>query len=281
MRKYTIFLCILIMVLLVSCGKAAKTDTEKTTLAKYSNLVDSDAQNELKNDLLSIGVSEKVAETFISDVNDYNETIHNTTLIKSGYKPFDLSPIDYDDDTISDLWNQKYPRFMGYNCKLTAYYLYRDFLQITPIADESQTEMNMLFDLAPEKADGRLSEYDIQRFNTLYQTVDIKSDSTVQECVEKIKDVWKNSKISFGASENSALITVYAEEDESDILEPVHAGLLISTGDSVRFLEKLSFMRPYQYSVFGSEEDLYTYLKNMFGRDKKIFVIMKNAESLN
>ena len=276
MRKCTILLCVLITVLLVSCGKTAKTAE-----AKYSNLVDSETQNELKNDLLSIGVSEKVAEAFISDVNDYNETIHNTTLIKSGYKPFDLSPIDYDDDTISDLWNQKYPRFMGYNCKLTAYYLYRDFLQITPIADESQTEMNMLFDLAPEKADGRFSEDDIQRFNTLYQTIDMNPGATAQECVERIKDIWKKVRHKFGASENSALITVYAEEDEPDILVPVHTGLLISTGDSVRFLEKLSFMRPYQYSVFGSEEDLYTYLKNMFGRDKKIFVVMKNAESLN
>ena len=230
--------------------------------------------------MLSIGVSEKSAAAFISDVNDYNETTENTTLIKSGYQAFDLSPIEYDDDALSELWGRKYPRFMGYNCKLTAYYLYKDFLQITPTADETQSEMNMLFDLSPEKADGRFSEDDIQRFNALYQTIAIDPDAAAQECVEKIKDAWKKSKISFGTRENSALITAYSEEDEPDVLVPVHAGVMISTGDGIRFLEKLSFIRPYQYSRFDSEDDLYTYLKNMFGADKKMFVVMKNAESV-
>lgn len=76
------------------------------------------------------------------------------------------------------------------------------------------------------------------------------------------------------------MITVYAEDDYLELhLTPVHAGLLITENEKLYFLEKLSFIRPYQYSVFESREDLYTYLKNVFGEDKKIFIVMKNSES--
>ncbi len=271
--------------LLPSCRETAEPASGDEG-SVYSNLADSEIQDQLKEELISHGISKSTVDAFLADVKDYNETIQNTTPVQKGYKSFDLSPVAYDDDAITELWNEKYPVFTGYNCRLTAFFLYKDFIRSEfsiPDAlpeDGEQSEMDMLFHLSPEKEENRFSEKDRALFNTLYSNIEIGSDTTPRECIDRIKNGWDKYGICFDGPDNMDLITVYAEDDYPELhLTPVHAGLLITENEKLYFLEKLSFIRPYQYSVFESREDLYTYLKNVFGEDKKIFIVMKNSES--
>lgn len=262
---------------LVSCQKADLPESKNT--AEYSNLVDSGVQSELKETLLSCGVPQNAVDTFLKDVSEYNETVENTTLVQSGYKAFDLSPVAYDEDKLSELWNKKFPVFMGYNCKLTAFFLYKSFVRSSSAAQGAENEMSMLFTLSPEKAQTHFSKIDSDLFGTLYQTPKIKKSVTQKECVETIKSAWNEYGVTFGESDKIKLITVYTEDDYPEYhLEPVHAGLLFNGNNKISFLEKLSFVKPYQYSSFENEKDLYNYLKNSFGEDKDFFIVMKNAE---
>ena len=285
MRRCVLLILVLMIVLLPSCRETAEPASGDEG-SVYSNLADSEIQDQLKEELISHGISKSTVDAFLADVKDYNETIQNTTPVQKGYKSFDLSPVSYDDDAITELWNEKYPVFMGYNCRLTAFFLYKDFIRSESLSsdalpeDGEQSEMDMLFHLSPEKAENRFSEKDRALFNTLYSNIEIGSDTTPRECIDRIKSCWDKYGIRFDGSDNLELITVYAEEDYLELhLAPVHAGLLITENEKLYFLEKLSFIRPYQYSVFESREDLYTYLKNVFGEDKKFFIVMKNSES--
>ncbi len=277
MKKFVSIILVFVFMLLVSCQKADLPESGNT--AEYSNLVDSGVQSELKETLLSCGVPQNAVDIFLKDVNEYHETVENTTLVQSGYKVFDLSPVTYDEDKLSELWNKKFPVFMGYNCKLTAFFLYKSFVRSNSVVSESENEMSMLFTLSPEKAQTHFSKADSDLFGTLYRTPKIKESMSQQECVEIIKNAWNEYGVTFDESDKIKLITVYTEDDYPEYhLEPVHAGLLFNGDERIFFLEKLSFVKPYQYSVFENEKDLYTYLKNSFGEDKKFFTVMKNAE---
>lgn len=277
MKKFVSIILVFVFMLLVSCQKADLPESGNT--AEYSNLVDSGVQSELKETLLSCGVPQNAVDIFLKDVNEYHETVENTTLVQSGYKVFDLSPVTYDEDKLSELWNKKFPVFMGYNCKLTAFFLYKSFVRSNSVVSESENEMSMLFTLSPEKAQTHFPKADSDLFGTLYRTPKIKESMSQQECVEIIKNAWNEYGVTFDESDEIKLITVYTEDDYPEYhLEPVHAGLLFNGDERIFFLEKLSFVKPYQYSVFENEKDLYTYLKNSFGEDKKFFTVMKNAE---
>ena len=115
MKKFVSIILVFVLMFFVSCKKADSPDSNSENVAEYSNLVDTDVQSELKETLLSCGVPQSTVDTFFKDVNEYNETVENTTLIQSGYKAFDLSPVTYDEDKLSELWGEKFPVFMGYN----------------------------------------------------------------------------------------------------------------------------------------------------------------------
>lgn len=277
MKKFVSIILAFAFFALASCQKADLPENESG--AEYSNLVDSGVQSELQETLLSCGVPQSTIDTFFEDVNEYNQTVENTTLVQSEYKAFDLSPVTYDEDKLSELWNKKFPVFMGYNCKLTAFFLYKGFVRSNTAAQGEENEMSMLFTLSPEKAQAHFSKADSDLFGTLYQTLKIKKSVSRQECVEIIKSVWNEYGVAFDESDKIKLITVYTEDDYPEYhLEPVHAGLLFNADKKLCFLEKLSFVKPYQYSSFENEKDLYNYLKNSFGEDKKFFIVMKNAE---
>ena len=55
-----------------------------------------------------------------SDVKDYNKTIKNTGLVKKGFKKLSTKNPQYDENKIMELWNKKYPDFIGYNCRIYA-----------------------------------------------------------------------------------------------------------------------------------------------------------------
>lgn len=279
MKRFASIMLVFAFMMLVSCGKTNLLDSKDKSGAEYSNLVDSTSQSELGKILLSCGIYQKQIDIFFEDLNEYNTTVENVTLVQSGYKSFDLFPVSYDEDKLGELWNEKYPVFMGYNCKLTAFFLYKNFIHSKSVVSEAENEMGMMFDLSPEKAQTHFSKDDRRLFNTLYQAVEIDSEMTQRKCVDKLKSSWNEYGIAFDETDKIKHITVWTEDDYPDYhLEPVHAGLLFYQNGKLCFLEKLSFVKPYQYSIFNNEKDLHTYLNNMFGKNKRLFIVMKNAQ---
>ena len=112
-------------------GKKYSSDIKITvtdTLGKYSNLVDKRTQNEVKKYLIDAGIPKKNAEAWLKDVNEYNKTIKNTSLVKKGYKKLGLNAPIYNDNKIAEYWSKKYNMFIGYNCRITAFDLLKNYI---------------------------------------------------------------------------------------------------------------------------------------------------------
>ena len=96
----------------------------------YSNLVDAKSRKEVRSALLSAGISAKTADVWLKDVVSYNKTIKNTSLVKKGFKKMGKKPPVYNENRISKLWLKKNKLFIGYNCRITAYDLMKDYIKV-------------------------------------------------------------------------------------------------------------------------------------------------------
>ena len=51
-------------------------------------------------------------------------------LYKKGFKKLSTKNPQYDENKIMELWNKKYPDFIGYNCRITAFDLMKDKISV-------------------------------------------------------------------------------------------------------------------------------------------------------
>ena len=74
MRRCVLLILVLMIVLLPSCRETAEPASGDEG-SVYSNLADSEIQDQLKEELISHGISKSTVDAFLADVKDYNETI--------------------------------------------------------------------------------------------------------------------------------------------------------------------------------------------------------------
>ena len=120
MKKITYVLIFALLVPYLFVTQPTVASAKTTHRGAYSNLVDAKSRKEVKKALLDAGLSEKNVNAWLSDVKDYNKTIKNTGLVKKGFKKLSTKNPQYDENKIMELWNKKYPDFIGYNCRITA-----------------------------------------------------------------------------------------------------------------------------------------------------------------
>ena len=126
MKKITYVLIFALLVPYLFVMQPTVASAKTTYRGVYSNLVDAKSRKEVKKALLDAGLSEKNVNAWLSDVKDYNKTIKNTGLVKKGFKKLSTKNPQYDENKIMELWNKKYPDFIGYNCRITAFDLMKD-----------------------------------------------------------------------------------------------------------------------------------------------------------
>ena len=85
------------------------TDPYDNPDVTFSNLTSEEDQSELIKDLEKAGIKGAYIEEYINYVNVYNETAPKSVL--DGWNTLDK--VNYDPYDINDVWEQKYPDFVG------------------------------------------------------------------------------------------------------------------------------------------------------------------------
>ena len=106
MRKSIGLLALLVCaVILSACGQ--ESVHKKQTSLTYSNLVDTGSRAQLAQLLADAGISEQSISGLMSNIIHF-----------------------YDQGKIQDLWAEKSPNFIGYNCRLTSFDLMKDLIKV-------------------------------------------------------------------------------------------------------------------------------------------------------
>lgn len=264
MKKQYFLLSLVLIVSLLTVGCGAKQPEQPVV---YSNLTEEDVRFDLESLMRSAGISEQHRYVFFQHVDQINE-IMDPQQLTHGFTP--IGELKYDPYAVQDAWMQKYPDFLGYNCRITAFSLFADkFLTIPEDAQVISDDM-VLFDLNSLEYDSS-ADIPIEKYRAFYSTVPTQMTKDVTVHANNLIQSWHDRGITFVDDPAARLITVifHSEGDPESYLFVAHAGILFPTPDGdLWFVEKLSFQEPYQVVKFQNREQLCDYLMEKYDLDE-------------
>jgi uncharacterized protein DUF4300/copper amine oxidase-like protein len=248
----------------VSIDKALSNDKEYKNSLTYSNLLDEKSQEEVKGAMELAGIPKENINLFFEEVKYYNDVIEGTSLVEKGFTTIDSLEPRYDIVAMDEMWNSKNPMFIGYNCRITTYDLMKDSIQIgktdTRNADWLVFDKNAL-EYNPKEV---FNQEEKEDFETLYSYIPTDLTKDISIHLENVKEDWKSKEIEFSNKDKSSIISVFFH-DEEGYLFIGHMGVLIPIEDEkLLFIEKLSFLEPYQAVKFNNRVELNDYLMNKY-----------------
>lgn len=243
------------------------TDPYVNPEVKFSNLTSEEDQSELSKDLEKTGIQESYIKDYLNYVTIYNETVPKSVL--KGWNTLDK--VAYDPYEIQEVWEKKYPDFIGLCCRMAAFTLLRDDILINQ-TDFPKTSMESLvfdtnaFDTMPVKY---MTDENLKVFENFYAPIptSLSTDKEVQKKV--LEQALEERGVQFNNSNLKFIgLVVHDTADESKpFLFFDHAGVIYEKNGSVYLLEKLAFQEPYQWIEFPSEDEIIKYFKSKYDLD--------------
>ncbi|MDD7390778.1 MAG: DUF4300 family protein [Lachnospiraceae bacterium] len=233
---------------------------------EYTNLADDSSCNTVEQLLADAGISKERRDVFLEHVEQFNSSV-DRSLLKDGFGKADILSPDYDPYDLQEQWMEKQSDFDGYNCRITAFGLFGDYLDIDSGGEIRDEELFMDKEALDEDNSVLLREGDLDAFCRLFSTIPAENTKDISMHVKTIQEDWKNRGIHFADNDKVSLITVWfhdrLSEDENELFIG-HTGVLLTAEEGLYFIEKLAFQEPYQVIRFESKTDLDTYLMKKY-----------------
>lgn len=259
---------------------------EVTYSLTYSNLIDNETKDEVKNTLIQNKIDEKQADQFIKLVNEYNSIsdVEKIKTSKPGYTTINDAQVPYDEIYLNDKWTNV--EYIDYNCRLTAFTIFKDYINSQgQVNDENG---NLIFDINAMENNpvSNFTQEDIEQYINLYTAVSVEGIEDISEFPQAIMKEWEKRKISFGDSKEVSMISGFVHYPDEKEMFIGHVGICTETSDGVLFIEKYGQNLPIQVSKFNNKSEIKAYLMNRlditFEDDKTTSkpIIMENDKLL-
>lgn len=252
---------------------------------EYSNLVDIQTQELIKNEMIKAGVSEESTQTFLGWVNDYNNRVENKKVFKEGFNTVEARQVDYDDISVATKYLEGDKVQMDGNCRITTFLLFDDFVNIAEYTKEPDNYL--MFDM---EAINSYPVYEMikassGKFIGLFDPVAVDKGSDFNRQSEQIKEEWEKRGITFKENQKLSLITLFLHDNVEDKRFVGHVGVLIETEEGLMFVEKYSSDFPFQVTKFSKEQELVDYIlsrQDIYADGTEVKpIIMKNDKIIN
>ena len=193
----------------------------------------------------------------------------------------------YDVYDYQDQWMARHPDFNGYNCCITAFGLFGDYLTVSADAEIRDNDLFLDAEALDSDRSVLLDEADRKKFLQFFSMVPTENTKDTSVHLQKVQEDWEKRGISFQTNDTLSLITVCFHNQWSEgenELTIGHTGILIKQENKFLFIEKLAFQEPYQAAWFDSKEDLAAYLLKKYdvswGQETAPPFIMENDSLL-
>lgn len=131
MKKLFIKMISLIMTAIIILSAFAGCDkSEANRKIMYSNLASQQVLDKLTEMMTYADISDNRQNVLIEHIKQFNSIVSPDSLAAE-FEEYNPEKAKYDPYDLQDEWNEKSPDFMGYNCRITAFSLFRDFLEIS------------------------------------------------------------------------------------------------------------------------------------------------------
>ena len=254
---------------LSGCGQQAEPDSAQPPLetVTYSNLTDADSRKLLTEALADANVDETRTKLLLDRVDQFNASVKSEWLT-GGFESAAPTETRYDPYEMQDLWMEKNGSFPGYNCRITAFSLFGEFVTAGVDQPETQGEDSLFMDLETLAADPAVLCGDsTSKFCALFAPVTAADTTEVADQVKALQAGWSERGISFEDS-SARLISVVLHDRFSDTDNTLfigHVGVLLPAEDgSLYFIEKVAFQEPYRLVKIQNRTELSDYLMEKY-----------------
>lgn len=269
-RVTVLILCLLsAAVVLTACGKQEEPTTEQPALetVKYSNLTDEDSRKQLSELLTDSGIEESRIAALLNRVEQFNASAKSEWLA-DGFESAAPTDTKYDPYDMQDEWAAANGSFPGYNCRITAFGLFSEFITAGTDQPEVQGEDSLFTDLETINADpDALCGDSIAKFCALFAPVNAADSTEVEAQVKALQEDWAARGIAFANSRASMISVVFHDKfsDEDNTLFIGHVGVLLPAEDgTLYFIEKVAFQEPYRLVKLQNRTELSDYLMEKY-----------------
>ena len=281
----TLLVVSFLLMALSGCGQQAEPDSAQPPLetVTYSNLTDADSRRLLTEALADANVDETRTKLLLDRVDQFNASVKSEWLT-GGFESAAPTETRYDPYEMQDLWMEKNGSFPGYNCRITAFSLFGEFVTAGVDQPETQGEDALFLDLETLTADPAVLCGDsTAKFCALFAPVPAADSTDVDEQAQTLQAGWAARGVAFSDSP-ARLISVVLHDRFSDTENTLfvgHVGVLLPTEDG-RFclIEKVAFQEPYRLVKLQNRAELRDYLMAKYdtswGQDTTRPFIMEN-----
>lgn len=260
MKKTIVIVFVFLLVLSLFGCKSKELQSDEI---RFSNLKSQDAIDKVIEIMTSADISLERQKVFLTHIDQFNSIINSNTKLASNFENYNPNAAKYDPYELQDQWNTASPDFMGYNCRITAFGLFRDFLSIDT-SSEIRDDIIMMDLVALEEDPSVLvGKNDKKAFSVFYSTVPTTLTKDTHTHVENLQKDWKNRGIAFLPNERASLISVVMHDsfsEDDNYLFIGHIGVLFDFENKLYFVEKMAFQEPYQVTEFTTRSQLSDYL---------------------
>ncbi len=285
-RATVLILCLLsVAVVPTGCGKQEDAITEQPAVetVEYSNLTDDDSCKQLSQLLTDAGIEEPRITALMDRVERFNASIKSEWLT-DGFESAAPTDTKYDPYEMQDEWTSANGSFPGYDCRITAFGLFSEWITAGADQPEVQGEDSLFTDLETISADpDALCGDSTAKFCALFAPVNAANSTEVEAQVKALQEGWKARGIAFADSRASMISVVFHDKfsDEDNTLFVGHVGVLLpEEGGMLYFIEKVAFQEPYRLVKFQNRTELSDYLMEKYdtswGQDTAHPFIMEN-----
>lgn len=285
-RAAALALCTLMLFAAATgCGKREKPTTEQPALetVEYSNLTDDDSRKQLSQLLSDAGIEEFRITALMDRVEQFNASVKSEWLT-DGFESAAPTDTKYDPYEMQDLWAEKNGDFPGYNCRITAFSLFGEFVTVGADQPKTQGEDTLFLDLETLTEDPAVLCGDsTAKFCALFAPVPAADSTDVDEQAQTLQAGWAARGVAFSDSP-AQLISVVLHDRFSDTENTLfvgHVGVLLPVEDgSFCLVEKVAFQEPYRLVKLQNRAELRDYLMAKYdtswGQDTTRPFIMEN-----
>lgn len=285
-RAAALALCTLMLFTAATgCGKQEKPTTEQPALetVEYSNLTDDDSRKQLSQLLSDAGIEEFRITALMDRVEQFNASVKSEWLT-DGFESAAPTDTKYDPYEMQEEWTVANGSFPGYNCRITAFGLFSEWIAAGADQPEVQGEDSLFTDLETISANpDALCGDSTAKFCALFAPVNAVDSTEVEAQVKALQEGWAARGITFTDSKTSMISVIFHDKfsDEDNTLFVGHVGVLLPAEDgSLYFIEKVAFQEPYRLVKLQNRTELSDYLMEKYdtswGQDTTRPFIMEN-----
>ena len=205
-RAAALALCTLMLFAAATgCGKQEKPTTEQPALetVEYSNLTDDDSRKQLSQLLSDAGIEEFRITALMDRVEQFNASVKSEWLT-DGFESAAPTDTKYDPYEMQDEWTVANGSFPGYNCRITAFGLFSEWIAAGADQPEVQGEDSLFTDLETISANpDALCGDSTAKFCALFAPVNAVDSTEVEAQVKALRSSDSSVSPVVGASSDS------------------------------------------------------------------------------